>query len=144
MRLLQHVTEPNHGHGNTLDLIITRSSDGIIATPPHVDTLFSDHAVVICHLTAERPKSTAKKIIYQKLKSIDMNRFIDDIGTSSLCLNPPEDQDALVNCYNSTLSSVLNQNAPLQSRSIPITSLAPWFNDDIKNGKRKKRKAERR
>jgi len=55
MSLVQHVTEPTHKHGNTLDLIITRSSDGIIAAPPHVCTLFSDHAVVICHLTAERP-----------------------------------------------------------------------------------------
>ena len=73
-----------------------------------------------------------------------MNRFIDDIDTSLLCLNSPEDLDALVNCYNSTLSSVLNQHAPIQSRSIPIRSRAPWFNDDIKNGKREKRKAERR
>ena len=144
MSLVQHVTEPTHEHGNTLDLIITRSSDGIIAAPPHVGTLFSDHAVVTCHLTTERPKSTAKQIIYRKLKSIDMNHFIDDIGTSLLCLNPPEDLDALVNCYNSTLSSVLNQHAPLQSRSIPIRSRAPWFNDNIKNGKREKRKAERR
>ena len=144
MSLVQYVTEPTHEHGNTLDLIITRSSDGIIAAPPHVGTLFSDHAVVICHLTAERPKSTAKQIIYRKLKSIDMNRFINDIGTSLLCLNPPEDLDALVNCYNSTLSSVLNQQAPIQSRSIPIRSRAHWFNDDIKNGKREKRKADRR
>ena len=144
MSLVQHVTEPTHEHGNTLDLIITRSSDGIIAAPPQVGTLFSDHAVVTCHLTTERPKSTAKQIIYRKLKSIDMNHFIDDIGTSLLCLNPPEDLDALVNCYNSTLSSVLNQHAPLQSRSIPIRSRAPWFNDNIKNGKREKRKAERR
>lgn len=144
MSLVQHVTVPTLKHGNTLDLIITRSSDGIIAAPPHVDTLFSDRAVVTCHLTAERPKSTAKEIIYRKLKSIDINRFIDNIGTSLLCLNPPEDLDAQVNCYNSTLSSVLKQHAPLQSRSIPIRSRAPWFNDDIKNGKREKRKAERR
>ena len=61
MTLVQHVTEPTHEHGNTLDLIITRSSDGIKAAPPHFGTLFSDHAVVICHLTAERPKSTAKQ-----------------------------------------------------------------------------------
>ena len=93
---------------------------------------------------AERPKSTAKQVIYRKLKSVDMDRFIDDIGTSSLCQNPPEDLDSLVNCYNSTLSSVLNQHAPLQSRSITIRSRAPWFNDDIKNAKREKRKAERR
>ena len=72
-----------------------------------------------------------------------MNHFIDDIGTSLLCLSPLEDLDALVNSYNSTLSSVLNQHAPLQSRSIRIRSPAPWFNEDSKNGKREKRKAER-
>ena len=136
----QHVTESTHEHGNTLDLIITRSSDDIIAAPPHVGTLFSDHAVVICHLTAERPKSTAKQVVYQKVKSIDMDCFIDNIGTSSLCQNPPEDLDALVNCYDSILSSVLNRNVPLESRSITIRSRSPWFNDHIKNAKREKRK----
>ena len=138
MSLVQHVREPTHEHGNTFDLIITRS-----AAPMHVGTLFSAHAVVVCHLTAERPKSTAKQIIYRKLKSIDMNLFIDDIGTALLCLNLPEDLDALVNCHNSTPSSVLNQHALLQSHAIPIRSRAPWFNDDIKNGKREKRKAKR-
>ena len=106
--------------------------------------LFSDHAVIICHVTAERPKSSAKQAVHRKLKSIDMDHLIDDIGTPSLCQNPPEDPDALVNCYKSTLSSVLNQNAPIQSRYIIIRSRAPWFNDDIKNAKREKRKAELR
>ena len=73
-----------------------------------------------------------------------MDRLIDDIGTSSLCQNPPEDLLALVNCFNITLSSVLNQHAPIQSRSITIRSRRPWFNDNIKNAKREKRKAERR
>ena len=127
MCLAQHVTESTQAHGNTLDLIITRSSDDIIAAPPHVGTLFSNHTVVISHLTAERPKSTAKQVVYRKLKSIDVDRFTDDIGTSSLCQNPPEDLNALINCYDSTLSSVLNQHAPLQSRSITIRSRAPWL-----------------
>jgi len=30
---------------------------------------------------------------------MNMDRLIDDIGTSSLYQNPPEDVEALVNCY---------------------------------------------
>ena len=70
---------------------------------------------------------------HQKLKSMDFARFIDDIGTTSLCQNPPESLDALVYCYNSTLSFVLDQHAPIQSRFITIKSRAPRFNHDIKN-----------
>lgn len=56
------------------------------SAPPHVSTLLSDHAVL------------AKQVIYWKLKSVDMDHFVDEIGTSSLCQNLPEDVDTLVNC----------------------------------------------
>ena len=55
---------------------------------------------------------------HQKLKSIGMARFIDDIGTSSLCPNPPESLDALVYCYNGTLSFVLNQHKPIHENLV--------------------------
>ena len=142
MSRIQHVTESTHEHSNTLDLIITCSLDDTIAAPLHIRTLFSDHAVVICHFMAECPQSTTKQAVYQKLRSINMDRFINDIGASSLCQNPPEDLDMVVNCYSSTLSSVLNQHALIQSPSITIRSRAAWFNDDIKNATHEKRKAE--
>ena len=144
MGLVQHIKEATHELGHTLDLIITRSSDDIIAAPPHVGTLFSDHATVFCRLKAARPQSTVKRVEFRKLKSIETDRFTEDIRTSTLCQNPPDDLDTLVDCYNNTLLSVLNKHAPVQSRKITIRTRAPWFNEEIKQAKREKRKAERR
>ena len=46
MGLQQHVKRPTHIHGHTLDLLITRQSDVIIAKEPEIERYFSDHAVV--------------------------------------------------------------------------------------------------
>ena len=48
--LQQHVKRSTHIHGHTLDLLITRQSDVIIAKEPEIERHFSDHAVVLCHL----------------------------------------------------------------------------------------------
>lgn len=46
--LRQHVTQPTHIHGHTLDLLITRWSDQIIKDPPYVDRVISDHVSLLC------------------------------------------------------------------------------------------------
>ena len=42
MSLTQHVAEPTHELGHTLDLVITRKSDNLISGRPAPDILFSD------------------------------------------------------------------------------------------------------
>ena len=44
MGLQQHVNEPTHESGHTLDLIITRQCDSLLANIPVTDCLFSDHS----------------------------------------------------------------------------------------------------
>ena len=48
--LHQHVTSPTYKSLNTLDLVMTRSSDEILLAKPKVKNFISDHAVIICHL----------------------------------------------------------------------------------------------
>ena len=50
----------------------------------------------------------------------------------------------LVSCYNSTLASTLDRHAPLITKTIPARPLIPWFNDDIKEVRRQRRRAKRR
>ena len=49
--LTQHVHQPTHVIGHTLDLIITRSSDHILCSDPTTDELFSDHFSISCLLS---------------------------------------------------------------------------------------------
>lgn len=42
--LQQHIYQPTHNNGHTLDLILTRYSDSIINKQPRIDRFLSDHA----------------------------------------------------------------------------------------------------
>ena len=140
--LKQHVLQPTHELGHTLDLIITRESDNIITGRPYSGELFSDHFPVFCQLKPERPPGAVKNLQFRKIKSIDRDQFCEAICSSQLCLEPPNDLDILVNCYNETLRSVLDIYAPVLSRDIIVRPRAPWFNEDIRKAKRTRRRAE--
>ena len=40
-------------HGHTLDLVITRKSDSIVAGTPFCDNFLSDHCTVLCNLNIQ-------------------------------------------------------------------------------------------
>ena len=69
MRLKQHVLQPTHELGHTLDLIITRVSDNIIAGRPYTGELFSDHFPVFCQLKPERPLVAVKHLQFRPICS---------------------------------------------------------------------------
>lgn len=80
---------------------------------------------------------------YHKLKSINMQRFREDIGNFNLCVEPPSGLGTLVDFYNRTLSSLLGKHTPMQSRHATTRVRPPWFNDDIKKARQDSWKAER-
>ena len=106
MGTVQHVKQPTHIHGHTLDLIITRQSDDFVAEEPLSERFISDYAdaAVTCSLRTRRPVVELKHAEYRKLKSIVSVLFAEDIRNSTLYIDPPDDLDKLVNCYNTTLS----------------------------------------
>ena len=68
----------------------------------------------------------------------------DEISSWDLCVNTPVTLNDLVSCYNSTLASALDWHAPIITKTIPARPLVPWFNDEIKETRRLKRRAEKR
>ena len=91
---------------------------------------------MICSLRTRRPVVELKHAEYRKLKSIVSVLFAEDIRNSTLYIDPPDDLDKLVNCYNTTLSSLLNKNAPIQSRKIINRPTPPCFEDEIMQARR--------
>ena len=100
--LTQHVHQPTHVVGHTLDLIITRSSDHILCSDPTTDQLFSDHFSISCLLSLLKPHLESKEVTIRP-KMIDLQPFLDDLASSELCRNPPHDPDDLLISYNTTL-----------------------------------------
>ena len=70
--------------------------------------------------------------------------FDQDLVHSKLCQSHPDDINELVECDNSILKSVLDKHAPLKTKVIVERPRVPWFNEEIKDAKRKRRKAERK
>ena len=81
---------------------------------------------------------------FRRLSVIDMYKFSADLEESALIRSPLNDDLSLViDQFNSTLQSMIDNHAPIIRRS-RILRPAPWFTDEIKVAKRKRRKLERR
>ena len=72
--LEQHVREPTHTRGHTLDLIISRKCQSVIDGSPRVDRLFSDHFSVVCGLQMPKPTVSVTKHTYRNLKGVNIDQ----------------------------------------------------------------------
>ena len=149
--LRQHVSQPTHVHGHTLDLIITRWSDQIIQDSPQTDRFISDHASLLCKLLQDKPAVTTKKDTYRRLKSVHLVSLKADSTASGLCQEQsdeltsvtPGGGDALLRNYNKTLSRMTNCYAPIKIKTSRAMPTVPWYNAVIDAVKRIRRKAKR-
>ena len=71
--LVQHIHEPTHTAGNTLDLVITRKDSkahGFI-----VSSQLSDHSNIIFSLNLSKPTPLTKTVTNRRLKNVDTLSF---------------------------------------------------------------------
>ena len=95
--LVQHVRQPTHEKGHTIDLIITRSCDQIVSSDPVSDELFSDHFSISCSLSLLKPDLEVKEVTIRP-KTIDLQSFLDDIASSELCNSQIDDPKHCSSC----------------------------------------------
>ena len=155
--LQQHVKQPTHRDGHTLDLSITRKSETLVDDEPTVDLFISDHEAVFTRLGLSRqsppteksnPPTEIKTTTYRKIKSINLDIFHSDIQACSLCddkqFHTADDLDAYAREYTTTLSALLDRHAPLKTRRRVTRPVVPWYIETIDNAKRERKKAERK
>ena len=143
--LEQHIDVPTHRSGHTLDLIITRADDKIAKNFHVHDPVISDHFAVHCQLALFKPPFEKKEISYRKLRSIDKTAFCEDIAKSPLMtISDFMSTSELVDLYNKELSDILEQHAPLKKCIVTLRPAAPWYSDEIRKEKLKRRKLERK
>ena len=143
LNLKNHVWSPTLEKGHTLDLLITRDSDDIILYQPEIRNFLSDHAFVKAYMKINKPTAASKVIKFRRTKNIDMDDFKKDIKKSKL-----NDMESLLtsekaDLYDRTLSELLDTHAPLIEKNIKIKRTSPWYNNELRSIKRKKRKLER-
>ena len=142
--LQQHITEPTHKDGHTLDLIITRKGETLTSNYVVRDPGISDHAALRCDLSIIKPPNTKRRIEYRKLTSIDFDKFCQDVSDSELLSKSYDDINDAIKNYEQVLTSILDVHAPLKSRVVTVRPSSQWYTDEIKEEKTRRRVLERR
>jgi hypothetical protein len=142
--LVQHVMEPTHVKGHTLDLIITQDGGDLIRDITVDSSLPTDHFAVNSSINVVPNLHFKETITFRKLQSIDAEAFCRDIIYSELVLNPSDDLNTLVNQYDSCLRSILDKHAPEITRDVIVKPKTPWLTEDITKARRTRRKLERK
>ncbi len=142
--LKQHVCTPTHSSNHTLDLLITRSTSDINILSIESTFFLSDHCFVECNLSIPRLNDSKKLISYRDLRKINIDDFKLDLrNVNSHCENIAH-LDDLVHCYDDLLSCILNTHAPVRRKLMKFKRSTPWYNDDLRQLKVKRRRLERK
>jgi hypothetical protein len=85
------------------------------------------------------------KVSYRNLAAIKLDALRKDLSNFIICQNMESfDLNVLVNCYNQILNSILDQYAPLKTKTVTKRPIVPWFNEKVKAAKRQRRKADKK
>ena len=141
--LVNTVGFQTHKSKHILDLLITDNPIIIKSTMPGY--FFSDHQFIEATLHLKRPDPPLKKITYRKIKAINQSEFHNKLASAALDLihDPSTSLSEMVTTYNTTLNTVLDEFAPVQTKTIRTLHHQPWFNDTIKAEIILQRKKER-
>jgi len=145
MDLQQHVRQPTHIRGHTLDLVITRRSENhLIAAVESLDMDLSDHYPVLCDLRFPKPSPVRESIVYRKLRNIDSCEFGQSFAKLELInkLNGCSASDSALE-LDAALSKLLDSYAPQLTKRITLRPNCSWFNDDIRDAKKIRRSLEK-
>jgi hypothetical protein len=106
--------------------------------------MISDHCPVHLKLSIAKPEHGMKEISFRKLKSIDKCTLQTDILKSKLYTESDTlGATELVEQYNVVLTELLDKHAPVVTQVLTIRPKVPWYNEEIRQAKQDRRKAER-
>ena len=146
--LLQHVKEPTHIKGHTLDLFITRNSCSIVGKVTVIDPGLSDrygssagdHFAISAKFNISKPDVVHKVVSFRRLHLVSIDDFRSDIEVSDLCSPTSESisNDEQIDRYNKTLYDLVDKHAPLCTKLVPVRSKSSWYSQDLLDAKRLK------
>ena len=150
--LVQHVNEPTHQKGHTLDVVITKDSNDIISKLEVTDPVLcdkagnisGDHYAISFLAQMLKPHPHRRTVNFRKLRAIDVNSFKQCIQQNSKLQEVELPLDALIANYSDSLKGIIDLQAPLLNQTITLRRHAPWYSDELRDAKHKRRQLERR
>ena len=110
--LINHINQSTHTSNHILDLVISQPEFSSIVRTVELGHFLLYHCFTHVSLLVDRPIPSRKHIKYQKMKSIDQNKFSHDL--SEAFTTEPESHMDRVLQYNTELRNVL-ENMHLRS-----------------------------
>ena len=131
--MVDHVCQPTHKDGHQLDVFISRHDHPVSALRVDPPEMLSDHSLIVATFktvsvfqnAVQRPRVTRRR-----WRQLNVDDFASDLQQSELVNNPSADVEALFDCYNSTLSSLLDEHAPEVTVTLYARPSAPWFDTE--------------
>ena len=109
-----------------------------------MEQLISDHKAVFLQLNLQKPLNERKSVVSPRLRNFDFEPFNKMIISSGLLADVSDlSLELMVVRYN-VLRDTMDILAPVKFRTIVLRPNAPWYNEDIANEKRNRRRLERR
>ncbi|GFR59895.1 hypothetical protein ElyMa_000065100 [Elysia marginata] len=124
-------------HNTILDWVIADKTTPI-ENLSVLDKGISDHSVI----TLEKQKPVKRTIACRNLKGLDDRNFASDIKKEAKNIKQL-DTGAMLGAFNSNLRAILDNHAHLRTRTVTHRPSAPRMNEQIKEAKQERRKAER-
>ena len=144
--LSQHVREPTHRNGHTLDQIYFNECQADFKHEVWNDTmgLTTDHFPLCIDLPSCNITHNTRTIHFRKLKEVDMNEFRSDLEDAfgSMEFRENETFEMLATQYHSLSLSVVDKHSPVVVKKCQ-PSTAPWIDTEYKRNRAMRRKYER-
>ena len=150
--LQQHIRDPTHYCGHILDVLISRDSSTLLSACEVRDIGLSDnngntmngHYAITCEIKQRMSSTKSKSVSYRKLKAIDIRQFRNSLQASLTLERTNGSTTVCMERYINVLSTVVDTHAPLLHRTITPRPNAPWYTEQLRESKRKRRSLERK
>jgi len=138
--LKQHVNEPTHMLGHTLDLLIARDSsrllcDAVVVVDPGLtDTsgnYSGDHFATVAALNFIKASRQRKIVTFRKYASINLTDFRTNIRTALKTCLSHNDAASLVELYTHACSDTIDLHAPLITKVATIRPDTAWYTKEL-------------
>lgn len=151
INLKQFVNEPTHKSGHTLDILAADEDNNLVRDVRVLDPCLcdengqsaGDHLAIHFTICEPKPPPMKQTVSYRKLKTLNIPAFQHEVGTQLADLTPNEDPAVLDEQYTDAVTRALDKCSPLLTRTITLRPHAPWYNEELREEKQKRRKLER-
>ena len=138
--LTQHIDFPTHNLGHTLDIVATTERLFVSKFKAEENDV-SGHFLIDFCLQFSPVLKVESEISYRKIH--DQEKFQEEIIAKLQIDNNLPFSDNIKQ-YNDTLSTLLDEHAPVRRKKVKIVSNAPWFDSEYSNLRKLRRKAEKK